>query len=228
MARRSKRQERELGKVPPLTPAQRRALAWLRQAGLIDDLYLAGGVAVAHHLAHRRSNDLDLFSRDATLDLDTVRRRATESLGAEVVSLSDATLNLRVGGASIDVVRYPYPPLVRTTRGPEGVHVASLRDLAVMKLAAIARRGVYRDYWDLYEMLTRTRLTLPTVCDDYIRKFGVSAGDLYHVLRALSWFEDAEADPKLPKGLSRPKWANIKAWFERQAARELLRRSRAK
>lgn len=50
-----------------------------------------------------------------------------------------------------------------------------------MKLAAIAKRGVRRDYWDLYEILTRTRL----------------------------------------------KWDSVRDWFERHAARELLRRAGA-
>lgn len=47
-----------------------------------------------------------------------------------------------------------------------------------MKLAAIARRGVRRDHWDLYEILTRTRLTLHAVCSDYMHRFGVAEADL--------------------------------------------------
>ena len=61
--------------------------------------------------------------------------------------------------------------------------------------------------------------------DDYLRKFGVAESDLYHVLKALAWFEDAEADPAPPRGLTGSKWLEIRAWFERQAARELLRRT---
>jgi len=214
-----------LGTAATLTAAQRRALAGLTRAGLLGDVYLAGGVAVAHYMGHRRSNDLDLFSIDEDLDLDEVRRRVVQSLGAETVSQSDATLKLRLSGAMVDIVRYPYRALGRTVRGPEGVRVAALRDLAVMKLAAIAKRGVRRDYWDLHEIVSRTRLTLRATCDDYVRKFGVAETDLYHVLRALSWFEDAEADPTLPRGLTRRSWLEIRAWFEHSSARELLRRS---
>jgi hypothetical protein len=115
--------------------------------------------------------------------------------------------------------------LDRLTSGPEGVKVAGLRDLAAMKLAAIAKRGVRRDYWDLYAILTRTKLSLESVCDDYLRKFGVSEADLYHVLRALTWFEDAEADRRLPRGLTAKKWRDIRDWFERNAAQELLHRT---
>lgn len=214
-----------MGDSAPLTAAQRRALARLNEAGLLGGVYLAGGAAVAHHLGHRRSNDLDLFSADRELDLDELRRRAVEH-GAETVSQSETTLKLRLCGAMVDVVRYPYALLGRTRRGPQGVAVASLRDLAVMKLAAIAKPGVRRDYWDLYEVLTTTRITLHQACEDYTRKFGVAEPDLYHVLRALTWFDDAELDPTPPRGLTTRKWRRIRTWFEDRAGRELLRRTR--
>lgn len=214
-----------MGTLAPLTAAQRRALARLSANGLLEGLYLAGGVAIAHHLQHRRSNDLDFFSEHADFDLERVRRRATETLGAEVIEQSDATLKVRLGGAMIDFVRYPYRTLTRMKRGPEGVRVAGLRDLAVMKLAAIAKRGVRRDYWDLHEILTRTKLTLHKVCEDYVEKFGVSEADLYHVLRALTWFDEAEADRALPRGLTRSKWRAVRDLFEHEAPRELRRRT---
>ncbi len=94
-----------------------------------------------------------------------------------------------------------------------------------MKLAAIARRGARRDYWDLHEILTRGRVSLRAAGDDYVAKFGVSATDLYHVLRSLGWFEDAESEQILPKGLTKTKWATIRERLTREAARELLRRT---
>lgn len=225
MASRAESKTRNLAGVAPLTATQRRALAWLAKDRLLDGLYLAGGVAVAHYLGHRQSRDLDLFSSQADFDLDVLRDNAVSVLKAQVVAQSDVTLTLRVGEAMIDVVRYPYHTLVRTGSGPEGVPIASLRDLAVMKLAAIAKRGVRRDYWDVYEIFTRTRLTLRRTCDDYISKFGVAESDLYHVLRALNWFEEADAETKLPRGLTKKHWERVRAWFEVNAPRELARRA---
>src|SRR5437899_2779036 len=40
-----------------------------------------------------------------------------------------------------------------SVEGPHRFPIASLRDLAAMKLAAIASRGLRRDFWDLYEIL---------------------------------------------------------------------------
>jgi hypothetical protein len=67
-----------------------------------------------------------------------------------------------------------------------------------MKLAAITKRGARRDYWDLHAMLTCSAVRLPRALDDYRRKFGVAESDIYHVLKALSWFDDAERDDVLP------------------------------
>jgi hypothetical protein len=102
-----------------------------------------------------------------------------------------------------------------------------LRDLAAMKLAAIATRGIRRDYWDLHAILTSGRSTLRAVFDDYTQKYGVAESDLYHVLRALSWFEDAERDELLPRGLTKQHWRTIRAYFEGAARKEIERRARA-
>jgi Nucleotidyl transferase AbiEii toxin, Type IV TA system len=57
-----------------LPPEQRRTLARLIATPLPIDLYLAGGAAVGHHLGHRTSLDLDLFTAEPNADLSEARR----------------------------------------------------------------------------------------------------------------------------------------------------------
>jgi hypothetical protein len=45
--------------------------------------------------------------------------------------LTDASLRLRIGETPVDIVSYPYQLLTRPIAGPEGVAVASVRDLAM-------------------------------------------------------------------------------------------------
>jgi hypothetical protein len=71
-----------MGTLAPLAAAQRRALARLSANGLLEGLYLAGGVAIARHFQHRRSNDLDFSSKHADFVPERLRRRATDTLGA--------------------------------------------------------------------------------------------------------------------------------------------------
>lgn len=211
-----------------VTPSQRRALARLTALPSGRALYLAGGVAIAEHFGHRTSRDLDLFGPTDGLDLERFR---AEVVGAErsveVVSQSNAALHLRLEGADVDVVRYPYSSIAPSRVGRLGVPVASLRDLAAMKLAAIAKRGVRRDYWDLHVILTSRRSTLREALDDYRVKFGATESDLYHVLRAIGWFDDAERDAVMPRGMTPRLWSEVRASCERAATRELRRRALA-
>jgi hypothetical protein len=55
----------------------------------------------------------------------------------------------------------------------------------------------------------------------------VKESDIYHVLRALTYFDDAEADALLPDGMTAEKWAEIKAWFLEHAPRALRSRIEA-
>jgi hypothetical protein len=61
---------------------------------------------------------------------------------------TDAALHLLCDDLPLDFVRYPYA-LLDAPATLYGVSVAGLRDLAAMKLSAIARRGLRRDlYFD--------------------------------------------------------------------------------
>jgi len=139
------------------------------------------------------------------------------------VSTTDAAITVRLNGVPVDIVRYPYPPLRKTPKGPEGFRVAALLDLAVMKLVAIASRRVYRDFWDLHEILTHSSVTLDRALDGYVKRFGVKKADVYHVLEALTYFDDAERGPR-PRGLGRKQWSGIKAYFLSHAPRALRKR----
>lgn len=102
--------------------------------------------------------------------------------------------------------------------------MAGLRDLAVMKLAAITKRGLRRDFWDLHAILSARGAPLGSVLDDYIAKYGVAEADLYHVLRALTYFDDAERDASLPVGLTEAHWKDIKSFFQCEAPKALASR----
>lgn len=214
-----------MGDIAALTPAQRRTLARLTKAGLLEAVYLAGGVGIALHLGHRQSIDLDFFSLRPDLDIEALADRLRE-VGGTTIGLTDVTLSARLGPVPIDIVRYPYKTIAAFARGPENVRLASLRDLAVMKLAAIARRGIRRDFWDLYAIINSGATTLERTISDYRKKFGRASSDVYHVLRALTWFEDAEQDKVLPRGMTQAMWRRIRSWIESATATELARQAK--
>jgi hypothetical protein len=200
-----------MGKPTGLAKAQERALAELTKVAELQSFYLAGGSAIGWHLHHRRSNDLDLFS-ESNMNLVRVERALKKIAGVEILSVSDAAIKLELGGTLIDVVSYPYPLLEAPAPGPGGYRVASRIDLAVMKLAAVARRGIRRDFWDL-KVLIESGISIEEIAKAYVRRYQVSEGDLYPVMRALTYFDDAEKDPVYPAGMTARSWAAIKRFF---------------
>ena len=210
-----------MGTSPSLAPEQRRTLARLKP--LLDKhrLYLAGGGAVSHYARHRLSLDIDLFSLEPSINLAAFRDEAVATVdGATTLGLTDATLRLEISGAAVDVVSYPYAPLELPEPGPEGVLIAGRLDLAAMKIAAVSQRGIRRDFWDLYELLHHG-VTLAASLDGYARRYEASHSDLYHVLRALTYFEDAERDGVMPRALTAQHWRRIRDFFEAEVPREL-------
>jgi hypothetical protein len=200
-----------------LAPEFRRALDRLSRLPELRGYYLAGGTAVSMHLGHRQSLDLDFFSLDSKQDLDRTRTAVVSAFDrAQVLRETDAALHLLCDGTPVDFVRYPYAPLEPPAPSVDGILVAGLLDLAAMKLAAIARRGIRRDFWDLH-VIVQNGLSLERACEAYVRRFGVAEADLYHVLRSLTYFEDAERDPILPRGMHAADWLAIKNFFQEQA-----------
>lgn len=192
-----------------ITDEQRAALEQLAPA-LDEATYLAGGVAIALELHHRRSLDLDLFVMH-DFDPDQLAERLASAIPSlRVVGRSPGTLYAEVLGVPVSLLRYRYP-LLAPTYTPVGfpVRVASLEDLACMKLSAIAGRGAAKDFWDLDQLLRRGIAggELGALLALYQRKFPTE--DLGHTVRSLAYYADADAAP-LPRGLTSERWAEIK------------------
>lgn len=131
-----------MGKPTELAQAMSRALDRLKAVRGIERFYLAGGTALALHLHHRRSLDLDLFSLSPDVDLSAMTEHLRSALpDLKVLSLTDAALRIVGGGVPIDFVLYPYALLDPPEVGAAAIPIAGLRDLAAMKLAAISQRG---------------------------------------------------------------------------------------
>jgi hypothetical protein len=132
-----------------LNSAQQSALAVLIRQPTVPSFYLAGGTALALHLGHRESVDFDFF-RPESFD----PRQLLEELPAppRVVVLQEArdTLTVDFRGVKTSFFAYRHPLLKPLEHGPLTVSLASIPDIATMKLAAIAGRGSRKDFVDLY------------------------------------------------------------------------------
>jgi hypothetical protein len=171
-------------------------------------IYLAGGTAIAIQLGHRRSVDLDWFSQQKLgAPLPLPQQLQNQSFPLQVISVDEGTVYARLWGVQLTLLEYRYPLLKPLVSWPDAkIKLASLPDLAAMKLLAIAQRGSKKDFVDIYA-LTRSGLSLHQMLRWYQKKYSVS--DIGHLLYSLAYFDDADGE-RMPAMIWKVRWADIK------------------
>ena len=173
---------------------------------LTDGWVLAGGTGLALQFGHRLSRDLDFFGNRA---FDGVRLADSLARVAAVTVLgrSAGTLHVTLAGSRLSFLKLQRPLLFPGT-SYRGIVVADPRDIAVMKVLAIAGRGSRKDFVDLHFFI-RSGGSLESVFRWIHRRFKGIDFNEYHLLRSLAFFEDAESEP-MPRMLRRASWEDIK------------------
>lgn len=173
----------------------------------LGSLRLVGGTALAFQLGHRTSIDIDLFG-EHTLHADDLTAILRDFGQVEIVRES-ASINIYfVNGIKVDFVNYPYGWL-DTEVTLEKIRMASIRDIAAMKIAAIANRGSKKDFIDLYFLLQH--YSLADIFTFYKDK--ITDGNEWMALRSLSYFDDAEQQP-MPDMFQDVSWPTMKSHIQ--------------
>ena len=201
-----------------LTGPQPGVLELLSRVPEARTFYLAGGTALALHLGHRRSRDFDFFGAANFVPQNLVSALRVAG-DFEVLQEAPATLTVRLRGIPTSFFGYDYP-LLRPLRGsPWSVRLADPDDIAAMKLSALAGRGSRKDFVDLY-VYARQVAPLSQAFERFREKYRGISVDPYHLIRSLSYFADAEAEP-MPEMLGEITWDSVKDFFRDEAARLL-------
>ena len=99
--------------------------------------------------------------------------------------------------------------------------VADPRDIACMKVEAIANRGSRRDFVDLY--VAASQYGLAEILDWFGKKYAAVSFSRTHVLKALTYFTDAEEEP--PPHLLLPlDWSTVTWYFRSEVLSRRHRR----
>jgi predicted nucleotidyltransferase component of viral defense system len=176
----------------------------------LDQFFLVDGTSLALQMGHRFSVDLDLFT---IADFDQEELLATLKTDFEVVVevTSPSIFITRIEGVKVDFVRFRYGLLCPVLH-IEGIRMLEIRDVAPMKLDAVTKRGSKKDFYDIYFLLQM--MPLQEILDLYDKKFQHST--LFHVIKSLTYFDDAEeqADPLVFDPAVR--WEMVKAFIENE------------
>ncbi|AEE54324.1 hypothetical protein Halhy_6508 [Haliscomenobacter hydrossis DSM 1100] len=172
----------------------------------LQQFYLVGGTSLALQMGHRISIDLDLFTaepfdKQALLDLLTAQfsEFMLESEGASM-------LITNINQIKVDFVKMGYPILFPPIE-IEGVRMLDIRDIAPMKLKAIAQRGSKKDFYDIYFLLKE--IALPEMLRLFSEKF--QQQEIFHIIKSLTYFEDAEQYPNPNVFDKKTSWEMVKS-----------------
>lgn len=185
----------------------------IKTLGVARDFYLAGGTALALQIGHRRSIDLDWFSK-ATFSVAKLKKSLSNLGKLEVISEDEETLNILLDGVKISFFRYDYKwifPLVEFN----GLKIADERDIAAMKLDAISSRGSKKDFIDIYFLLSK--YPLKELIGFFENKYSEIQYNKMHILKSLTYFENADDEPT-PIMLKQIDWDNVKDFISGKAS----------
>ncbi len=135
------------------------------------NFYLVGGTALALQMGHRVSVDFDLFSeKEISRDLLSKVKKVFKDFRVEVEINNPERLTVKVGGTTIDFVKYPFP-LISGFLELQGIKILKIEDISAMKAYSIGRRPILKDYVDLYFILKGKHLSLERMIDVAEKKY---------------------------------------------------------
>jgi hypothetical protein len=194
------------------------AATWDTIAPLVPPgAYLGGGTAIAVHLGHRVSRDLDFFFHQDSIDLDELTRQLSKAGPFAVTERAPGILNGIFSATKVQFLhadeRGPQHPL-EPPQEVDGIRIAQLSDLMAMKLKVVGDRGELRDYFDLMIIEQQTGRTADEGLALFVQRFCPEHPQqaVNHILLGLGYFDDVDPDDALPV----PRSDIVGYWTSRQ------------
>jgi predicted nucleotidyltransferase component of viral defense system len=115
----------------------------------LDSFRLVGGTAIALHLGHRKSVDIDFFSNEKT-DKQEIRRLLTKKFPGTEMFVTEHSLAGEIDNVRVELYDDWSIPFRKPAVAEGTARLAALEDLAAFKLSAITARREKKDYIDLF------------------------------------------------------------------------------
>ena len=197
----------------PYTPRQVLPRELVRAVDEIRYWFVIGGQAVRCFAPFRPSRDVD-FGVESAADLEQLLAQLERGGEVEMQERSADTAHLVWNGIKVSCfVLEQLVPFV------EDRHL-DLTGLLATKIHAVLDRGLRRDFFDLYVLLEQERLGMATLLASIRKVYGGEIDDGL-LLRALTYFDDADREAALP-GQGPRDWRVVKEYFLVQVGSLLL------
>lgn len=159
-------------------------------------------------LGHRSSIDLDLFGHVSCDDIE-LRKILASHWELQLINTSTNVKLFTINGVKVDIVNYD-SPWIDEMIVEDGLRLASVQEIAAMKVRAIVGRGTRKDFVDLYYLLQH--FTMKEILDLFYKKYP-DVND-FVAIRSLTYFEDAEQNP-MPLMHTSDLWDAMKAYIKK-------------
>ena len=159
----------------------------LQKEPLLSTFNLVGGTALALHLGHRKSIDLDFFTSES-FDLEEVKMMLIKKYDFKVSYSRSQTLKGFINGVKVDFIKFDYPHLHNSDIIDE-VRIESVPDIIAMKLLSITDNGSrIKDFIDIAYL--SSWFSLEEMLQSFIRK--ITNSNIMMPIKALTYFDDID------------------------------------
>ena len=138
-------------------------------------------------LGHRISDDIDLFTR-YDINKDEIFDFLNQNYNGkyQIVNIQNIILQVIINEIKVDLVKYNYE-LIEDIKIENGIKYLGKKDIAAMKLMAVANRGDQaKDFIDIYYLLKE--IPLIDMFGYYKKKY--KQNDVNPIKRSLVFFDD--------------------------------------
>lgn len=154
---------------------------------IFREVRLVGGTSLALQLGHRKSIDLDFFGKLTCTNEEL--KNSLRQIGVLTVIKENPNIKIyKVDDVKVDFVNYCYD-WIEDSIEEDGVFLASMKDIAAMKINAIEGRGTKKDFIDIYFLLQH--FSLSQIMDFYAQKYPENS--FFRAIMSLTYFIDADA-----------------------------------
>ncbi len=136
---------------------------FLSEDEIIKDFILVGGTALALHIEHRLSEDLDLFTEKKYINNDKIRNTVKKIFkNYSVLEEDEGYIEFFANNTKLTFYSFgmpiKYEPLVNN------LNIATVDECIAMKVHAITARNSYKDHYDMYSIMAEG-IDLPKIVE---------------------------------------------------------------
>jgi len=157
----------------------------------VEDMVMGGGTALALQINHRKSFDFDFFTKHPIENRLRERIQRKIPVGIVSVDTEDELTFFDKNNIKVTFLYYPFDHVDAPFKSELGFNLFTIRDIAIQKAYTIGRRAVYRDYFDIFTILSGKYISFNELVEITARIYG-SSFNLKSFLQQLVYFEDLQ------------------------------------